>query len=153
MLQQTRHCVMVPENIWNWHSTVTITTWTTALGIPPRLHQPKSTKASGTKPTKTNKKNQKRVAPESDKDDSSGESEPRVKIKWRKEQISDDDVELVEDNVELPEKDVEDVDIEPGIGDKQQVSRLFIVVGIDSLNSRTTALMTSNTGLTLKHSL
>ena len=62
-------------------------------------------------------------------------------------------MELVEDNVELPEKDVEDVDIEPGIGDKQQVSRLFIVVGIDSLNSRTTALMTSNTGLTLKHSL
>ena len=134
---------------------MTITTRTIALGIPPRLHQPKPTKASGTKAIKTNKKNQKRVASESDKDDSSSDkSEPRVKKKRRKEQNKVlDDVELVEDDVEPPEKDVEDVDIELGIGDKQQVSRLFIVVGIDSLNLRTTVLMTSNMGLVLKHGL
>jgi len=135
---------------------MTITTRKIALGIPPRLHQPKPTKASGTKATKTNKKNQKRVASESDEDDSSSdESELRVKKKRRKEQnkVSDNDVELVEDDVELPEKDVEDVDIELGIGDEQQVSRLFIVVGIDSLNPRMTVLMTSNMGLMLKHSL
>jgi len=134
---------------------MTITTRTIALGIPPRLHQPKPTKTSSTKATKTNKKNQKRVATESDKDDSSDESEPRVKKKRCKEQskVSDDDVELVEDDVEPPEEDVEDVDIEPGIGDEQQVSRPFIVVAIDSLNPRMTALMTSNAGLTLKHSL
>ena len=134
---------------------MTITTRTIALGIPPRLHQPKPTKASGTKATKTDKKNQKRVASESDKDDSSSDkSEPRVKKKRCKEQNKvSDDVELVEDDVELPEKDVEDVDIELGVGDKQQVSRLFIVVGIDSLNLRTTVLMTSNVGLTLKHGL
>ena len=139
---------------------MTITTWTIALGIPPRLHQPKPTKASGTKATKTDKKNQKRVASESNKDDSSSdESELRVKKKQCKEQnkeqnkVSDDDVELVEDDVEPPEKDVKDVDIELGVGDKQQVSRLFIVVDIDSLNPRMMVLMTSNMGLTLKHGL
>ena len=67
--------------------------------------------------------------------------------------MSDDDVELVEDDVEPLEEDVKDVDIEPGIGDEQQVSRPFIVVAIDSLNPRMTALMTSNAGLTLKHCL
>ena len=107
------------------------------------------------KATKTNKKNQKKVATESDKDDSTDESELRMKKKRCKEQskVSDDDVELVEDDVEPPEEDVEDVDIEPGVGDKQQVSRSFIVVVIDSLNPRMTALMTSNAGLTLKHGL
>ena len=65
---------------------MTITTRTIAQGIPLRLHQPKPTKASsmkasGTKAAKTNKKDQKRAVVESDKDESSDESEPRVKKK------------------------------------------------------------------------
>jgi len=49
---------------------VTITTQTIGLDIPLRLHQPKPTKASSTKAAKTNKKDQKRVAVEDDKDES-----------------------------------------------------------------------------------
>jgi len=59
---------------------MTITTQKVAHGIPPRLHQPKPTKASSTKAAKP-KQGKKRVATESDEDESSDESEPRVKKK------------------------------------------------------------------------
>ena len=104
---------------------MTITTWTLARGVPPRLHQPKPTKASSAKAAKTNKKDQKRVAVDSDEDESSDESELRVKKKWRttgkqRLEVSDDDVEFVEDDAEPAEKDVEDVDIGSGVGDELQ---------------------------------
>ena len=101
---------------------MTITTRTVARGIPPRLHQPKPTKASGTKAA-NHKQGQKRVATESDEDDSSSdESEPRVKKKRCKQrvEVSDDDVDVIEDNVEPAEKDIEDVNVEPSVGDELQ---------------------------------
>jgi len=102
---------------------MTITTRTIALGIPLRLHQPKPTKASGTKAAKTNKKDQKRVMIESDEDESSDESEPRVKKKQctkQQREVSDDDMDTIEDDVEPAEKDIEDVDIESSVGGKLQ---------------------------------
>lgn len=103
---------------------MTITTRTVACGIPPRLHQPKPTKASSTKAAKP-KQSQKRVATESDEDESSSdESELRVmKKQCTKQQnvveVSDDDVDVIEDNVEPAEKDIKDVDGEPGVDELQ----------------------------------
>ena len=77
--QPVSHLQKKPQNI---SSNMTITTWTIAQGIPLRLHQPKLTKASSTKAAKTNKKDQKRAVVESDEDESSDKSEPRVKKKW-----------------------------------------------------------------------
>ena len=101
---------------------------TLAQGIPPRLHQPKPTKASSAKGAKTNKKDQKRVAVDSDKDESSDESELTQRVKKKRRttgkqrlEVSDDDVEFVEDDAEPAEKDIEDVDDELQ-GDEQEVS-------------------------------
>ena len=71
------------------------------------------------------KKGQKRVATESDEDESSDESGPRVKKKRHTKQkhsveVSDDDVDVIEDDVEPAEKDIEDVDVEPSVGDELQ---------------------------------
>jgi len=80
------------------------------------------------KGAKTNKKDQKRVAVDSDKDESSDKSEPTQRVKKKRcttgkqrLEVSDDDVKFVEDNAEPAEKDIEDVDDELQC-DKQEVS-------------------------------
>ena len=55
----------------------------------------------------------------------SDELELRVKKKRRTKQqhaveVSDDEVDVIEDNVEPTKKDIEDVDVEPSVGDKLQ---------------------------------
>ena len=111
------HLQKKPRNI---SSNMTITTQTIAQGIPPRLHQPKPTKASGTKAAKTNKKDQKRAVVESDEDESSDKSELRVKKKQCTTGKQQHEVSVIEDDVEPAEKDIKDVDIGSDVGDELQ---------------------------------
>jgi len=74
-----------------------ITTRTIAKGVAPRLHQPKPTKKHSKKTVPKPKKSHKRVASDSDEEESdSTDSEPRVKKKHTKQQrqSSEDEVEV-----------------------------------------------------------
>lgn len=117
---------------------MTITTRTIAKRIPPRLHDPKPkgkphAKKGNTKTTST-QGSRKRVT--RDSDDGSGPEENEVSSsssddsesarrakkkagKRRRVEVSDSEVEVVEDD-ERPGKDIEEVD--DGVGDEQEVS-------------------------------
>jgi hypothetical protein len=110
---------------------MTITTRTIAKGIPPRLHDPKPkgkphTKKSNTK-TVTTQGSRKRATRDSDnesgpdEDSSSDDSESartakKKAGKRRRVELSDSEVEIVDDS-KRPGKDVEEVD--DGVDDEQ----------------------------------
>ena len=113
---------------------MTITTRTIAKRIPPRLHDPKPKGKPHAKKgnMKTTSTQGKRVA--RDSDDGSGPEENEVSSsddsesarrakkkagKRRRVEVSDSEVEVVEDD-EQPGKDIEEVD--DGVGDEQEVS-------------------------------
>lgn len=75
------------------------------------------------KATKPYKKGQKRVAIESKEEESSKESEPRVKKKQCTKQqhaveVSNDEVDTIEDVEPMEKGKVEDVDVAPNVDDK-----------------------------------
>ena len=115
---------------------MTITTQTIAKGIPPRLHNPKPkgkphAKKGNTKTTSTQGSRKRatrdsddRSGPEENEVSSSDDSESARRAKkkagkQRRVEVSDSEVEVVEDD-ERPVKDIEEVD--EGVGDEQEVS-------------------------------
>jgi hypothetical protein len=118
-----------------------ITTHAIAQEIPPRLHEAKGkakVKAKpGGKKTAITKSKQFRKRPASDKesDEDASESDPpehvvkKKRAKRRHMEESEGEVELVETDVEPPDKEVEDVD-DDGSGeppDEQEVSTIHAV--------------------------
>ncbi len=97
-----------------------ITTRTVAKGIPPRVHEPKGKAKQPTKPklTTKSKRRHKQVSEEeleSEEGSSSPDNlEPRVKskrkIKKRRIEDSEAEAELIEDNVDPPNKEVESIE-------------------------------------------
>ena len=71
-------------------------------------------------------------------------------MKWRHVSETDDEVEMIDEDVALQKETVEEVDAE---GSEQMVRTYFYWEYICSLISRTTALMNINTDWNLRKSL
>ena len=130
---------------------------TVAKGIPPRLHEPKSTaKARTSKP----KKSGKRVASESESESDLSKEELVKKTKGKKRQRIDSgpevEVELVDRDAEPAEKEVEEVDAgsDSGQDDQEEVSKdSWATLCKNSPIPRRMTSMNINTDLTSKNSL
>ena len=115
MHNQIRWSDFATEN-WGTSSTTTmpIITWTVTKGIPPWLHQPKSTANAANAWTSKPKRSRKWVASESESESASEDSEPVKKTKCKKRQHidigSEVEVEFVGEDAEPAEKEVEEVD-------------------------------------------
>ena len=110
---------------------MTPTTQAIKKGLLPRIHQPKSTKTHGKKTT-SKSKTRKRVASDSEEsgDDNKKSSSPALeptvkkrlpKRRWQAKE-SEEEVEVIEDDVEPPENSVEDVNTELDVDVLQEVS-------------------------------
>jgi len=118
-----------------------ITTRTVAMGIPPRLHQPKSMAKAAKAGTSKPKKSGKRVASESESESASEDPEPVKKTKhksWQHIDIgSEVEVEFVGEDAEPVEKEVEEADAggDGGQDDQEEVSKDSWAICKNSLSS------------------
>jgi len=141
-----------------------ITTWTIAKGIPPRLHEPKSTAKTANKGISKVKQTRKQVASESEPASDAEDSEPARKKgrdkKWQHVAAiggPEVEVESVDKDAEPAEKEVEEEDANGNGGqddqdDQEEVSMDSWAHATTHWASRRMTSMNISMGLTSKNS-
>ena len=111
-----------------------LTTWNIAKGIPPRLHEPKTTAKTANKGISKPKQTRKRVASNSESDSNAEDPElvakkSKDKKQWHVSAIGGPEVEIesINEDAEPPERQIEEEDANGNGGqdDLEEVSKVF----------------------------